>query len=85
MCYNYQLRGLRLIQPWLMDLTLLVLSHLVGILQSAYDQYQRICHNREKCLHLIRRSEKILVAIDNEIVKYGQHDSLQDAIDRLGR
>ena len=68
-----------------MDPTLLVLSHLVGILKSAYDQYQRICHNREKCLHLIRRSEKILVAIDNEIVKYGQHDSLQDAIDRLGR
>jgi hypothetical protein len=71
-----------------MDPALLILSHLhplVGILQSARDQYQRICHNREKCLHLIRRSDNILIAIDKEIVKYGQPDSLEDAIDRLGQ
>lgn len=71
-----------------MDPALLVLSHLhplVGIIKSAYEQYQHICHNREKCLHLIKRSEKILVAIDNEIVKCGQPDSLKDAIERLGQ
>src|SRR5436853_4031173 len=71
-----------------MDPASLVLSNLhplVGILRSAYDQYQHICHNREKCLHLIKRSENILVAVDNEIVKYGQPDSLKDAIDRLGQ
>ena len=71
-----------------MDPALSVLSQLhplVGILKSAYDQYQCICHNREKCLHLIQRSEKILVAVDNEIAKYGQPDSLKDAIDRLGQ
>ena len=68
-----------------MDPTLVVLDPLIGILQSAYNQYQRICHNREKCLHLIRRSEKILVAVNNEIVKYGQPDGLEDGIDRLGR
>ena len=71
-----------------MDPVSLVLSNLhplLTILRSAYDQYQQICHNREKCLHLIKRSEKILVAVDTEIVKYGQPDDLKDAIDRLGQ
>jgi hypothetical protein len=46
----------------------------ISILKSAYDEYQRIRHNQEKCLHLIKRTEKILVAIDSEIVKCGRID-----------
>jgi hypothetical protein len=67
------------------SLALSYLHPLLGILRSAYDQYRSICHNQEKCLHLIKRSEKILVAIDNEIINYGQPDSLHDAIERLGQ
>jgi hypothetical protein len=71
-----------------MDPALLVLSHLdslVGIIRSAYNEYRRICHNREKCHHLIQRAEKIVIAIDNEIVKVGRPDGLEDAVKRLRR
>jgi hypothetical protein len=71
-----------------MDPALLVLSQLhplVGIIQSAYNEYRRICHNRGKCCDLIQRSEKIVIAIDNEIVKFGRPNGLEDGVERLQR
>jgi hypothetical protein len=71
-----------------MDPALSILCHLhplLAIIQSAYDEYQNIRHNQEKCHHLIRRAEKILIAIDNEIVKVGRPNDLAEATDRLER
>jgi hypothetical protein len=71
-----------------MDPALSILCHLhplLAIIQSAFDEYQNIRHNQEKCHHLIRRAEKILIAIDNEIVKVGRPNDLAEATDRLER
>jgi hypothetical protein len=69
-----------------MDPAFSVLCHLhplLAIIQSAYDEYQNIRHNQEKCHHLIQRAEKVLITIDNEIVKVGRPNDLADAINRL--
>ena len=65
------------------DIARINLNPLLGVLRSAYEQYQDVCHNREICLHLLKRSQKILVTIDSEIAKRGHPDGMKDNIDRL--
>src|SRR5262245_49545439 len=61
------------------------LHPLLGILRSAYEQYQNVCHNREKCIHLLKWSQKVLVTVDEEIIKISHPDGMKDNIDHLCR